>query len=262
MADVLIDNVLLREPNLAVPAKKPVGNVEIDWDNPSSKDLKVLFLLDKAGEARNEVDGVYIPRISTQYMDIDVGGINSRTTANKHYFKSSYNPLPVSTGDFSVLVRANGISSTTKMMAFMSWNTASPYESYRMYFNAYYDQNASTSTTSAGTVYFGGHNNTNKSRGTWATNVLKGVPQTFVGVRRSGVWYLYGDGQLLSSSDQSANPVDVSSNLCDLSIGGFATSTVPKFTRPLYTIAGWTRQLSDAEAKSLTLDPYQILKPA
>jgi hypothetical protein len=260
--EVLVDDAILREPNLLTPAKKPVGNVEIDWEHPTSKDLKVLFLLNKAGDARNEVDGIEVPRISSQYMDIDVGGLSSRTTADKQFFKSVYNPLPVSFDDFSILIRGNVASSTTKMMSFMSWNTSPPNESYRMYFNAYYAQNAQASTVSAGTVYFGGYSTANNSRGTWATNVLKGVPQTFIGVRKSGVWYLYGDGRLLSSSDQSANPVDVSSTYCSLSIGGFASLTTVPFTRPLYLCCGWARALNDGEAKSLSLDPYQILKPA
>ena len=34
---LIVDEVMLREPNLLIPGKKPVGNVKIDWDHPLTK---------------------------------------------------------------------------------------------------------------------------------------------------------------------------------------------------------------------------------
>ena len=38
---IIVDNKMIREPNLLTPGKKPVGNVEIDWDNPLLRRLTV-----------------------------------------------------------------------------------------------------------------------------------------------------------------------------------------------------------------------------
>ena len=50
---LIVDEVMLREPNLLIPGKKPVGNVKIDWSHPLSKGLKYAFL----DLNRNLVDG-------------------------------------------------------------------------------------------------------------------------------------------------------------------------------------------------------------
>ena len=39
MTQLSVEETLLREPNLWIPGKKPVGNVKIDWSHPFTKDL-------------------------------------------------------------------------------------------------------------------------------------------------------------------------------------------------------------------------------
>ena len=39
-----VEEVLLREPNLWMPHKKPVGSVKLDWNNPFTKDLEICVL--------------------------------------------------------------------------------------------------------------------------------------------------------------------------------------------------------------------------
>ena len=45
---LIVDEVMLREPNLLVPGKKPVGNVKIDWSNPLADKL-VSFVMCESG---------------------------------------------------------------------------------------------------------------------------------------------------------------------------------------------------------------------
>ena len=42
---LIVDEVMLREPNLLVPGKKPVGPVKIDWSHPSANGLVGCYLL-------------------------------------------------------------------------------------------------------------------------------------------------------------------------------------------------------------------------
>jgi hypothetical protein len=44
MPNFHIEEALLREPNLWVPGKKPVGNVEIDWSNDHANNLQHFFM--------------------------------------------------------------------------------------------------------------------------------------------------------------------------------------------------------------------------
>jgi len=46
MARFPIDNALLREPNLWVPGKKPVGNVKIDWGHPLADGIEMYLPMD------------------------------------------------------------------------------------------------------------------------------------------------------------------------------------------------------------------------
>jgi len=55
---VIVDEAALREPNLLVPGKKPVGNVRIDWSHPLTTGLKNYFWIDGKDTIVDLVNGV------------------------------------------------------------------------------------------------------------------------------------------------------------------------------------------------------------
>ena len=58
MADLIVDEVMLREPNLLLPGKKPVGSVKIDWDHPISKNLLSCWnMTEGAGTVIRDIAG-------------------------------------------------------------------------------------------------------------------------------------------------------------------------------------------------------------
>ena len=67
-----VEEALLREPNLWVPGKKPVGSVKIDWSNELAPRLGVWLLGDNATVIRSLVDHEQNP-IQGVGRGIDVG---------------------------------------------------------------------------------------------------------------------------------------------------------------------------------------------
>ena len=48
---LIVDEVMLREPNLLVPGKKPVGPVKIDWSNNISKGIIGCWIINEVGSS-------------------------------------------------------------------------------------------------------------------------------------------------------------------------------------------------------------------
>ena len=84
---LIVDEVMLREPNLLVPGKKPVGPVKIDWNHILSKDLAAYWLF-QSGHPRDMVGNNH----GTYYADVK---------PNSHQGGSRY--CPVSTDEGSAL---------------------------------------------------------------------------------------------------------------------------------------------------------------
>ena len=59
MAQLIVDEVMLREPNLLVPGKEPVGPVKIDWSNPLTDKLRGAYYILQEGQLRNFVNNEF-----------------------------------------------------------------------------------------------------------------------------------------------------------------------------------------------------------
>lgn len=263
----VLDLPRIARPDFAFPGRKPVGAITIEYENAISSGMKVCVIPNRHGDAINMVDGFRYQRISTQTMRGSATGFASYTSADKHYFNNtSYTPLNAGTSDFSMMIVVAIDPSSGVNNVFHQRNNATPFNSIFFSTNRYYAQGATSSTASSGAVYFGGFDGSSgyDARGAFATGVMTGSQQVFVGTRRSHVWSLYGDGKLLASYNGSAFPLDVTSGVDASAIGGWAVSgsTGSRCIGNIYAVVGWGRALSDAEARSLMLDPYQFLVPA
>ena len=260
---LIIDHLALREPNLLIPNKKPVGLVEVDLNNPVSKGMATLHHLNNSGDSIDAISWTRYTKDSAQSIQIDEGGKASTCSTNRHYMLSSGVPaLDVGTGDFSVMARFK-VAQTSRCWLFHQRNNSAPYNSIHFIVNGYYSQGGTSSVSSAGALHIGGYDGNNgNARGAYETNVItNGKTYTAVGTRINNVWSLYLNGALIVTYNAGANATDVSANNDHVSIGGFATSSLYDFNGSLYISAGWTRGLHKAEAISLTNDPYQFLKP-
>lgn len=74
MAKVIVDDALLREPNLWIPGKKPVGEVKVDWNNPWSKRLIAAYTF-RINDRRDLVNGDLITKDTAEFVPkgFDVG---------------------------------------------------------------------------------------------------------------------------------------------------------------------------------------------
>jgi hypothetical protein len=125
MARVHIEETLLREPNLWVPGKKPVGNVKIDWSHPLARDLVCVLLLDKKRQhdyVTNTVTGAWSasvpPYIDTKfhYEKITFFSATDPTATGDILYPYSVSGAPSNTDDFSVACSSTlrkAISGTT-----------------------------------------------------------------------------------------------------------------------------------------------------
>ena len=79
-----VEIALLREPNLWVPGKKPVGSVKIDWSHPLAKDLAGYWLMDRVESITNLVNGDMVePTAGHDFsLKADANGRNIYTPGN------------------------------------------------------------------------------------------------------------------------------------------------------------------------------------
>ena len=77
----------LREPNLLVPGKKPLGSVKVDFSNSLSKSVLAVWLVSALGPIRDIVSGDYttvlaFSSMSTQANWFGLHGYHAITSAN------------------------------------------------------------------------------------------------------------------------------------------------------------------------------------
>lgn len=261
MVGVVVPASLL--PNNRAVGVKPVGKVAIDWNHPSTLGLKMHFLPKVSGDIANAVDGHVYVRDSAQSITPASGGLASTCSTARHYLSTgSYNPLPVGTGDFSVMARiAMPAKGVNQGLIYASRNASAPNNGFYFRTNAYYADGAGGSTQESGTIWFGGFDATSSAnaRGVRVQNILTGGPQTFLATRKGLVYSMYLDGALVGTSTAALN-TDVSNGTDFQSIGGWPDADSIPFNEDIYSIAGWDRAISAGEASELTRDPYQFLR--
>lgn len=122
MARVHIEETLLREPNLWVPGKKPIGPVKIDWEHPLGKLVQIAFI-PGGGIARDAMRPplnveytTTTPIINSRYADLrDDGGF---------VYDDSFDVVT----EFTILVRASRESTNLDGLVSdknnTNWNTS------------------------------------------------------------------------------------------------------------------------------------------
>ena len=259
---LIVDEVMLREPNLLIPGKKPVGMPKIDWSHPLSNKLK-FYLWQRGPLLLNLVDNSIMYRlpdsVATVVTSVDTEGeyfyFSTATTATGAIGVANYSPLTSSdgsgTGDFCVLYSGsiNTASQITRII--YQRRNVSPYIHWGIngndatsgYLNFYlYNGGVDSNVTMAGAIDNNEH--------------------VYICQRKGSDLEIYKDGIIGATAGGSTKDFLTASQ--DFTIGHYLISGAGAYPNlgDQRFYAGWDRSLSSGEIKSMTADPYQFLIPA
>jgi len=247
MAILYLEDALLREPNLWVPGKKPVGAVKIDWEHPLSRGLTGVLLASYG--MKNLVDNgtiTFLPSFE---------GLGTSQYGQHLTFLNSYADLPssirdkiIDTGMMSIFARqrlTNTISADQRIAScwggggdaqFILWNDAG----------------------GGGDGYAFIINNGGARVGESVASSVLNKWQNVCGTYDKVNLKIYVEGK------EKASTAYTTSLFASSAEYGLAriNSTVNAYDGDMACVFFWDRGLSAPEVSSLEADPYQILMPA
>ena len=255
MADLIVDEVMLREPNLLVPGKKPVGSVKIDWTHSLTRGLVGAWVLsdwsqltDLTGNNNgsetgtgsaitvgHDIHGKYLRNNNTSSTRrIDLGSIPST------------NPLSCNVNNETSVYVFSYIN-VSASNSFPRWIDKSSGGSAANGWAFYIDNGAPATTLSIGGINF--------VKGTVSSSGLFGAGVS----ASSGDPRFFIDGLLVSTDNRSFTLPTTTTNAALLN---WNHSTDREYEDPVYCIYVWDRKISDIEQLSIHRDMYQFLIPA
>lgn len=255
---------ILRDPNLLTPGKMPNGRVKIDWSNKVTNKLHSCYLWNSFNP--HDLTGrVPASAITVGGSAVVLGGhsggrslIFDRTASNQITIADDNTEYQfqghISEGPYSIL--------------------------HRFIFDGPEDGNEFTLSVNASAA--GNGYDTPDA----VLSVEDGLPHNICCVR--GIWQstndTYCDGEHITNEAQgevdrgymhriryqsNTNNLEVSwgtalsgDAVTDLMIAGTTQKTTDRWDGPMILSSFWQRALTEAEAISMTIDPYQILIPA
>ena len=256
---LIVDEVMLREPNLLVPGKKPVGPVKIDWGHSITLDMAASWVPLPSNGAIDLVNNNMPASLIGDGWQAPNGDIGWRTSTDGDELRYSYVKNYSMGGDFTLYWRGYIYGEVAGSMCFMgNLNGA---------FNPGEWGLISRGDSSLDEILFTirGDGNTSvifDTASTWPA-IQPGLYTIVVTQKNSGTWKLWNKypGGLYTETDSDATYLPYTALTQDLVINdrGNGTDTIDA----VYLSGGiWNRALSDDEVNSLIYDPYQFLIPA
>ena len=247
----IVDETYLREPNLWVPGKKPIGPVKIDWEHPYTKGLVAAYIF-QVKDGNNAIDlvkGSITKLHSSTPMAIE--GVNFTSPTNVTDLPA---PLEIAGNDkFTFMFRARSTTGVAK--------------SVRVLFS--YRDGTSTSgvficypwDSASGPgirVFYDGVTKLDENLGAVHFNTN---PNTFSVVGRIGSDALTG---YVNNNKTIAGEIGVAaltSTPTALSIGGWNGTTQLTTDVYLHHLYVFDHNVEEAQIRDMHRDPYQILTP-
>ena len=255
---LIVDEVMLREPNLLVPRKKPVGPVKIDWSLPITNGLKTCAIATSVGAIDIVSGQIATNNTSGITKEIEAGkGIVLENAASTDYSTfTDKNMCPQGTGGYTIIadIRKNGTNNDITYICGQrvtggtkSWAiTAGGNERLR-----FRDHNGSAFVANYLIVGKSG------SIDDWVNDVFFTIGIKFSGTGGDDISF-YHDG-ILSDTYTTANGSNFDNSLSFL---GSYTGSGSCLSDVNYVYIWQDRELTDAEHASIAADPYQFLIPA
>lgn len=245
----VVDKNLLREPNLWVPRKQPIGPVKIDWGNPLTNNL-VEVLLFKEGSPDAPIAlysklGPTAVSAGTPVYQARLHGISIASSANASIESDvTYSQAGMVDGGFSVLYFGGGTASSTDI-AILGSPDAFP--------QVWLD-------TDSGSLRLGQYNGAAR----YGANLATGPWELSISCRQtsSGSVTGYSNG-ILQYRDQAAGSNSYgASTISRLGANALKFGLQSSYGSWCYLSCVWSVALSEKELRSASLDPYQFLESA
>ena len=226
-------------PDFRIPGKKPVGAVEVDWSNPITRGMRLAVAPALEGNSN----------LVSRDLPLSSSGANWAQEQGGIRFESN--------GYFEYDKGGSDVSSTRTMLTIMSMSGSSESIGVASANSAATDEYAAVGgKVGQYFVYYFRDGNSN-----WITygTPAEGQIYTLVGVSRGSVTHaLWIDGSEVGVS--SAYSPSIASD--SFSVGQVLDLSPSSGVSTNYLSVVWDRGLSDSEIRSISKNPYQILKPA
>ena len=253
-----VEEALLREPNLWVPGKKPVGNVKINWRHSLTKGLQSFVLASQnqpqdlvTGQLPNEASGTWGIKKNGQVFTTDQGADqrlkypydkkrNIAGLVNFTFMWYGVGGTPLRANQLLISNRSGALGTDGEYLIYAKDSTNQP-------ITMIYKSNAVTNTLN-GVV-------------SWPENSAEQELFLMVRNKNSGSWTVKLNEQTQDVTYTNNLPVnaDVAQ---DYSINNDITNAVSSVGASVYFTAQWARDISDAEYYEMCKNPYQFLIPA
>jgi hypothetical protein len=262
---LIVEKSQLREPNLLIPGKKPIGPVKIDWSNPIAQGLVVFSIFNErkwTGSLLNLADGTNPGVISgtaaavnpytESFFGVRLKFHPSGNTGIDELFYEKDNVI-ANTDDVTMISKGV-VESNSGDQASFGWRGLGG-DSFRLI------QSDNSTFTAA---YIDSSPVAQHSASITTATVSDGSTVTTCGRKKGNLlraFHRLEDGKINTSSDTTGG----SGNMRDDGNGNHITpsnAVNTKGNNAFYYFAAWNRALSDAEVTSVMLDPYQFLVPA
>lgn len=225
------------------------AGIGIDRDNPITQGLAFALL-----RFEDAVSGGLATPNGTSLVP-SRGGVGVKAAASSS-LGASFSKSKLSsqngagTGDFSVLVGASPIASTTRELMFCSCNGTTEF---------YIAANANVGlTASSGSI--SPQTNTGGASGVSQSGGANGQPRIWLYTRIGIVGTLYCDGAVVATG--AVSQAQMWSSASTINVGGYSGASWG-VSSSVFAAAGWNRGLSEAEGKLLTgglQNPWQLFE--
>ena len=256
-----VEEALLREPNLWVPGKKPVGPVKIDSASSMARDISAYFVTLPINGAVDIVNGNMPSVIAGAGWESCSEGLGWRTSADGHYIQYPYIPAYGLPTDFTIFWRGYIYGEVAASMGFMG-SRSGPLSNgeWGFYSNgdATIDELQFLIKDNNGTNFF-------LPDSTWPAvhPELYSIVMTMDTATPTATSYVqYGRNKRTGTEGGTGVPFPFTSNGSDLFLNELSDAFTSGIDAILLSAGIWNRKLSEHEAWALNNDPYQFLIPA
>lgn len=256
-----VEESLLREPNLWVPGKKPVGPVKIDSTSSMARDISAYFVPLPINGAVDIVNGNMPSVIAGAGWESCSEGLGWRTSADGHYIQYPYIPAYGLPTDFTLFWRGYIYGEVAGFMGFMSsragaigdgeWNLYSLGDASNDELQFQIRDNSASETYLPFNVWPAVHPE------------LYSIVVTMDTATAICTSYIqYGRNKVTGTETGAGVPFPFTSFGADLILNEMSNAFTSGIDAILLSAGIWNRKLSEHEAWALNNDPYQFLIPA
>jgi hypothetical protein len=248
--NLIVEEALLREPNLWTPGKKPVGNVKIDWSNPLTNLMHTCYLCGDSLSPINLANNVqetwtpsgspYLSVFNGSKVISSTSGSEGRITTDN---ASVWNAYP-----------------RTVFLIFTPYSAAENY-SFNVDSTTDNDPLLLLGCNASGEFKADLRGNANPYVGLIAGSVNVGeINYAAIVQKKSNNHKLYGNNPWSPLASSTTTLVGVNFN--EFGINGRDRAGGVNGLGHTHFICGWKKALDNIELNALFTDPYQFLIPA